>query len=153
MSDEKTPQPAETAPTAEAKPKAPKKEKPPALEDKPFPEFINQHFLPGLQQMIEKMGIQGVDITFDKRKLPVRGMDGSELWQVVGQWQGSDRRRFFIIFSKEDIQAPKFFCYSDSSAPPSTLESFMIDERKVTLDLLLLYAVQRLNGQKWLVRN
>jgi hypothetical protein len=29
----------------------------------------------------------------------------------------------------------------------------MIDERKVSLDLLLLYTVQRLNGQKWLVRN
>ena len=153
MSDETTPKPAETAPAAEAKPKAPKKEKPPALEDKPFPEFINQHFLPGLQQMLEKMGIQGINITFDKRRLPIQGMDSSELWQVIGQWQGGDRRQFFIIFSKEDIQAPKFFCYSDSSAPPSTLESFMIDERKVTLDLMLLYAVQRLNGQKWLVRN
>lgn len=29
----------------------------------------------------------------------------------------------------------------------------MIDERKINLDLLLLYTVQRLNGQKWLVMN
>ncbi|HEY9696400.1 MAG TPA: DUF2996 domain-containing protein [Trichocoleus sp.] len=153
MSDETTPKPAETAPAAEAKPKAPKKEKPPALEDKPFLELMNQHFLPGLQQMLGKMGIQDVDLTLEQRELPIRGMDSSKLWQVIGKWRSGDRRQFFIIFSKEDIQAPKFFCYSDTSAPPSTLESFMIDERKVTLDLLLFYAVQRLNGQKWLVRN
>ncbi|MDJ0637113.1 MAG: DUF2996 domain-containing protein [Xenococcaceae cyanobacterium MO_188.B29] len=29
----------------------------------------------------------------------------------------------------------------------------MIDERRVTLDLLVLYTLQRLNGQKWLTRN
>jgi hypothetical protein len=29
----------------------------------------------------------------------------------------------------------------------------MIDERRVTLDLMVFYTVQRLNGQKWLARN
>jgi hypothetical protein len=51
---------------------------------------------------------------------------------------------------KEDISGPKFFCAADNGTKPSILESFMIDERKVTLDLMLLYTVQRLNGQKWL---
>jgi hypothetical protein len=71
---------------------------------------------------------------------------------VHGKFQ-SGSRQFIIGFLKEDLQDQKFFAYADHGASPSTLESFMIDERKVSLDLLLLYTVQRLNGQKWLVRN
>jgi Protein of unknown function (DUF2996) len=141
------------AATAEEKPaKAPKKEKPPALEDKPFADFINQDYLPGLKQTLPKMGISDIDLKFEKKKLPVAGLGDSDCWQITGTWL-KGKRQFVIIFSKEDIQAAKFYCSADNGAKPSTLESFMIDERKVSLDLLLLYTVQRLNGQKWLVRN
>lgn len=155
--DADTPTPAPAAKTPKEKPagateKPPKKEKPPALEDKPFPEFMTQHFIPGLQSSLEKMGIAPVQLSLEKRSLPIQGMESmGELWQVVGQLTGG--RNFLIGFLKDDIQSQKVFAYSDSTAKPSTLESFMIDERKVTLDLLLLYAMQRLNGQKWLVRN
>jgi Protein of unknown function (DUF2996) len=156
MSDETTPQPTAETPVetpAETKPaKAPKKEKPPALEDKPFADFINQDYLPSLKQTLPKMGIADIDLKFEKRQLPVAGLGDSDCWQVIGTWMNG-KRQFVIIFSKEDIQAPKFYCSADSGAKPSTLESFMIDERKVSLDLLLLYTLQRLNGQKWLVRN
>jgi len=159
MSDETTPPIPVTAPDALKAPaegadklaKAPKKEKPPALEDKPFADFIEQDYLPGLKLMLAKLGIQDLDLKFEKQKLPISGMDEA-YWQAIGRWQGG-KRQFHIVFSKEDIQAPKFFCYADNGAQPSTLESFMIDERKVSLDLLLLYTAQRLNGQKWLVRN
>ncbi|MBI4780068.1 MAG: DUF2996 domain-containing protein [Oscillatoriophycideae cyanobacterium NC_groundwater_1537_Pr4_S-0.65um_50_18] len=165
MSDETTPQtptpepeekpakaPKAKAAEGEEKPaKAPKKEKPPALEDKPFADFVAQDYLPGLKLMLSKLGIQDLDLKFEKQKLPIAGMTDA-YWQVIGHWQGG-KRQFHIIFSKEDIQAAKFFCYADNGAQPSTLESFMIDERKVSLDLLLLYTAQRLNGQKWLVRN
>jgi hypothetical protein len=130
----------------------PKKEKAPALEDKPFADFINQDFLPALKQTLAKTGISDLDLKFEKRKLPIAALDGAELWQVIGQWQGG-QRQFHIIFSKEDIQAPKFFTWADYGAQSTLLESFMIDERKINLDLLLLYTVQRLNGQKWLVMN
>jgi Protein of unknown function (DUF2996) len=132
--------------------KAPKKEKPPALEDKPFNDFITQDYLPAVTQTLAKIGISDLDLKFEQRKLPIPEMDDVQCWQVIGRWQGG-QRQFHIIFSKADIQAPKFFCYADNGAQPSTLESFMIDERKINLDLLLLYTVQRLNGQKWLVRN
>jgi Protein of unknown function (DUF2996) len=132
--------------------KAPKKEKAPALEDKPFAEFINQDYLPALTQTLAKLGVSDLNLKFEKRKLPIAQMDDAECWQVLGRWEG-DRHQFIIIFSKENIQAPKFFSYASSGAQPSQLESFMIDERKVNLDLLLMYTVQRLNGQKWLVRN
>lgn len=170
MPDETTPNPSDAEATADAKPaqapkakaaagedgekpaKPPKKEKPPALEDKPFAEFINQNFLPALQQTLEKVGISDLDLKFEKRRLPIAALGDGECWQVIGRWQGG-QRQFNIVFSKEDIQAPKFFTWADNGAQPTLLESFMIDERKVNLDLMLLYTVQRLNGQKWLVMN
>jgi hypothetical protein len=151
----KSPKAAKAAAAAtdgEAPAKPPKKEKAPALEDKPFAEFINQDYLPTLTQTLAKVGITDLNLKFEKRQLPIPQMDAAECWQVIGSWQGG-KRQFVIIFSKEDIQAPKFFACADYGAQPSLLESFMIDERKINLDLLLLYTLQRLNGQKWLVRN
>lgn len=159
MSDESTPNPpaeekapAAEKPAAEKPARPPKKEKPPALEDKPFTEFINQDFLPALKQTLAKVGIPDADLQFAKHKLPIAGLGDDECWQVTGKWQNG-KRQFTIIFSKEDIQGPKFFTWADNGAQPTLLESFMIDERKVNLDLMLLYTVQRLNGQKWLVMN
>lgn len=142
------------AATEETAPRAAKakKEKPPAIEDKPFAEFINQDFLTSLKQTLAKQGIQDLDLKFEKRSLPVRGFEEPECWQIIGHWQGG-QRQFIIGFLKEDIQGSKVFCCADNGARPSILESFMIDERKVNLDLMLLYTTQRLNGQKWLVRN
>ncbi|MCU0523333.1 MAG: DUF2996 domain-containing protein [Elainella sp. Prado103] len=168
MSDETTPTPetqaAEQKSVKDTKPKAPaagegdkpakapKKEKAPALEDKPFTEFISQDLLPALNQTLAKTGISDLDLSFEQRQLPIAALGDSLYWQVNGRWQNG-KRQFTILFSKEDIQSPKFFTCADQGAQPTLLESFMIDERKVNLDLLLLYTVQRLNGQKWLVMN
>lgn len=137
-------------PAAEAKPK---KEKPPALEDKPFDQFIQQDFLPSLDKALKANGLGDVELAFEKKPLQVVGAPGSEqYWQVHGQWRRG-QRQFNIAFTDESISGQKVFYYSDSGAKPSTIEQFMGDERKVTLDLLLLYTLQRLNGQKWLTRN
>lgn len=137
---------AETKPPAKAK-----KDKAPALEDKPFAEFIDQDFLPGLQKALLNQGVKDLELKFEKRSLPVKGVDSSDCWQVLGHLDSG--RKFIIGFVKEDINGSKVFCCADKGATPSILESFMIDERKVSLDLLLLYTVQRLNGEKWLTRN
>jgi Protein of unknown function (DUF2996) len=149
VAEEKAAKPAKAAADGE-KPAKAKKEKPPALEDKPFTDFINQDYLPALKQTLPKMGLADVDLKFENKKIPVTG--DSNCWQVTGTWL-SGKRQFSIIFSKEDIQAPKFYCCADNGAKPSLIESFMIDERKVSLDLMLLYTMQRLNGEKWLLRN
>lgn len=148
----RAPKPKPEAADGEKPARPPKKEKAPALEDKPFAEFINQDFLPALKQTLAKTGIPEIDLKFEKRKLPIAALGDAELWQVIGKWQ-QGQRQFNIIFSKEDIQAAKFFTWADNGAQPTLIESFMIDERKVNLDLMLLYTVQRLNGQKWLVMN
>ena len=136
----------------QAKPAAKaKKEKAPPLEAKPFPEFIQQHFLPGLQAALADQGIQDLALEFAQQPLP--SVPGPEaVWQVLGTWD-QGYRHFRLYFFDADISGQKGFSCSVGNQPPSTLESFMIDERKVTLDLLILYVLQRLGGEKWLGKN
>ncbi|MGL5939956.1 MAG: DUF2996 domain-containing protein [Waterburya sp.] len=130
-----------------------KKPKPPSLEDKPFSEFIQEHYLPALKEAMAKEGIDDAELTFVQQGVPIKGANANEpCWQVVGKWQNGDRA-FNLYFPDENISGQKAFSYSTYGNSPSTIESFMIDERKVTLDLLVLYTMQRLNAQKWLTRN
>ena len=135
-----------------AAPKA-KKAKPPKLEDKPFDEFIQKHFMPQAESALKGEGLDDISLSFQQKPLEVVGVpSGEPCWQVVGNWDNG-QRQFNIGFLDEDIKGQKVFSYSDSGAKPSTIEQFMGDERRITLDLLVLYTVQRLNGQKWLTRN
>jgi len=82
MAEETTQTPAESEKTAA---KAAKKEKPPALEDKPFEEFMQQHYLPALQEAITKEGVPDVKLTFAKQKYSIIGFTSAEeCWQVIG---------------------------------------------------------------------
>ncbi|WP_425428849.1 DUF2996 domain-containing protein [Aphanothece hegewaldii] len=130
-----------------------KKPKAPAIEDKPFTEFIEQHFIPGLKEAIAKKGISDVELSFKKEPLPIAGLSTNEqYWQVKGNLQAGTRQ-FNLYFFDEDINGKKGFSYAVNDLKPSTLESFMIDEKKAPLDLLLLYTMQRLNAQKWFSGN
>ncbi len=148
------PNAAKAAPAGEkpAAAKAAKKEKAPTVEDKPFVEFVQQDYLPAVQKAIAEQGVQDLQLSFAKQKLPVAGLGSAEeCWQVMGSWQNG-LRQFNVYFPDEDIQGKKGFSCNEGKRP-STLESFLIDERKITLDLLVFGLVQRLNGQKWLGRN
>ncbi|MCW5313462.1 DUF2996 domain-containing protein [Nostoc sp. KVJ3] len=130
--------------------KAAKKEKAPAVEDKPFVEFIEQDYLPALQKAIAQQGVQDLQVSFAKQKLPITGFESAEeCWQIIGSWKEKGLRQFNLYFPDEDIQGKKGFSCNEGKKP-STLESFLIDERKITLDLLVFGLVQRLDGQKWL---
>ncbi|WP_414529244.1 DUF2996 domain-containing protein [Nodularia chucula] len=140
------------ATTKTAAPKAAKKEKPPAVEDKPFVEFIEQHYLPSLQTAIAEEGVSDLQLSFAKQKLPISGLQsGEECWQVIGSWRNGERQ-FNVYFPDESISGQKGFSCNEGTKP-STLESFLIDERRITLDLLVFGLVRRLNSQKWLGRN
>jgi hypothetical protein len=131
---------------------APKKEKAPAVEDQPFEEFIQQAYLPALQQAIAQQGVTDLHLNFVKQKYDLIGFDfQEECWQVVGIWQ-KGLRQFNLYFPEANIQGQKGFSCNEGKRP-STLESFLIDERKITLDMLVTRLVYRLNGQKWLGRN
>jgi len=130
----------ETAPNPVAEKKAPPAKAPP-IEAKPLPVFIEEHFFPALRQALANVNITNVSLVW----VP-------ELNQVRGAW-AEGKHEFIITFTQGDLKGLKTFAYSSYGAPPSTLESFMIDERKVTLELLVFYTVQRLTAQKILVLN
>lgn len=136
----------------EAAPAKAKKEKAPALEDKPFEEFIQQDYLPALKNALAKQGLDDALVSLEKQKIPVAGMSAEDCWQVIGRWQNG-KRQFNLYFPKADINGPRGFSCSDSASKPSTVEPFLIDERKITLDLMVFGVVQRLNAQKWLALN
>ena len=126
---------AKKAKPAADKPAAKKKEKPAAVEDKPFAEFIKSHYLPALEEAFAKQGVEDLSLTFEEN-------------EVTGTWQKGDRQ-FTVYFLDADISKQKAFTCSTKNAPAAIIESFLIDERKITLDLLVFGVIQRLNAQKW----
>ncbi len=147
-----TPAPVATAPEAkttppEAKTAAPKA-KPPAPEDKPFEAFVPELLLPALIKEIEAYGGPLPELEFEQGAMPVVGAD---CWMVRGKLPGE--RRFWLCFTQADISSAKTIALTEGGGSPSLLESFLIDEKKMTLSLLVSRVVQRLNGQKWLGPN
>ncbi|MEM9117041.1 MAG: DUF2996 domain-containing protein [Cyanobacteria bacterium P01_D01_bin.6] len=131
-----------------------KKAKPPKIEEKPFNEFIEQHFVPALDKALADDGWDGVKLSLVEAPLAVKGADQQETyWQLQGNHPSNLAHCFNIVFTKDDIKSSKFFYYSRGDALASTVEQFMGDERRITLPLMVMYTLQRLNGQKWLSRN
>jgi hypothetical protein len=124
------------------------KAKPPAPEDKPFTEFIPQFFLPALGKAMEAFGGAPPELSFEQGPMPVVG---SPCWLVKGSLPGE--RRFWLCFTGESISSAKTIALAEAGSEPSLLESFLIDERKMTLPLLVSRVVSRLNSQKWLGPN
>lgn len=140
-----TPEPVAT--TSEAK-TADAKAKPPAPEDKPFEVFVPELLLPALIKEIEAYGGPAPELVFEQGAMPVVGAD---CWMVRGRLPGE--RRFWLCFTRPDISSAKTIALTEGAGSPSLLESFLIDEKKMTLSLLVSRVVQRLNGQKWLGPN
>tara|TARA_Y100001978_G_C23638105_1_gene406912 strand:+ start:95 stop:646 length:552 start_codon:yes stop_codon:yes gene_type:complete len=122
--------------------------KPPKIEDKPFGEFITKHFIPELKSTIESKGISVDDIKLIEGQRPVVG---GNCWMVFCQI--SEQRRFWLCFTKDSITSDKTILLAESNSEPSIVESFLIDEKKTTLPLLISRVLQRLNGQKWFGMN
>ena len=153
MSEDKTAK-TESKPAAKTKAKAgAKKAKAPKVEDKPFADFMHQDYLPALKTALIEQGLEDIEVMLEKQKFPMSGLgSNSECWQVIGRW--NDRKRQFnLYFPKADISGSRAFSCSDVGAKASTLEPFLIDERRMTLGLMVFGVIQRLNGQKWLAPN
>lgn len=133
---------AEPAPTAAAK------AKPPAPEEKPFGEFVPKLLLPALAKEVAAYGGPAPELSFAQGPMPVVGAD---CWMVKGVLPGE--RFFWLCFTDADINAAKTIALAEGGGPPSLLEPFLSDEKKMSLPLLVSRVVQRLNGQKWLGPN
>ncbi|MFN9630563.1 MAG: DUF2996 domain-containing protein [Cyanobacteriota bacterium] len=142
-----SPTPAAKAPAAEGKGAAATAKAPP-LEAMPFADYIPQHLLPALAKECQAYGGPAPDLQFEQGPMPVVGV---ECWLVKGLLPGG--RRFWLCFTAPNLDAAKMIALAEAGAEPSLLESFLIDEKKMSLALLVSRLVQRLNGQKWLGPN
>ena len=119
----------------------PKKELP--IEKKPFQEFINNHLIPSLKEEINQRGLEINDINLENTNRPIAG---DKCWVI--NCEIKDTCNFWLSFEKDDISSLKSISLSKPNQNPSIIESFLIDEKRITLKLIISRALQRLNGQK-----
>ena len=136
----------DSAQPADAKPA--KAAKPPAPEDKPFGEFVPDLLIPAIAKEIEAYGGGSCTLRLEQGPMPVVG---SPCWMVIGELSGD--RRFWLCFTSNAITSAKTIALAEAGASPSLLESFLIDEKRMSQALIVSRLVQRLNGQKWLGAN
>ena len=120
-----------------------KKELP--IEKKPFQEFINLHLIPAL---VEEINQRGLGINYINLKNTNRPIAGDKCWVI--NCEINETCSFWISFEKEDISSLKSISLSKPNQEPSIIESFLIDEKRITLKLIISRILQRLNGQKLL---
>ena len=119
----------------------PKKELP--IEKKPFQEFVNEHLIPAF---IDEINQRGLEINFINLKNTNRPIAGDKCWVI--NCEIKDICIFWLSFEKEDISSLKSISLSKPNQEPSIIESFLIDEKRITLKLIISRVLQRLNGQK-----
>jgi len=119
----------------------PKKELP--IEKKPFQEFINLHLIPAFIEEINQRGLEINNINLTNTNRPVAG---DKCWVI--NCEIKDTCNFWLSFEKDDISSLKSISLSKPNQKPSVIESFLIDEKRITLKLIISRVLQRLNGQK-----
>ena len=119
----------------------PKKELP--IEKKPFQEFVNAHLIPSL---IEEINQRGLEINYINLQNTNRPIAGDKCWVI--NCEIKDTCNFWLSFEKDDISSLKSISLSKPNQTPSIIESFLIDEKRITLKLIISRVLQRLNGQK-----
>ena len=113
------------------------------IEKKPFQEFINIYLIPALKEEINQRGYEIININLKNTNRPIAG---DKCWVI--NCEIKDTCMFWLSFEKEDISSLKSISLSKPNQKPSIIESFLIDEKRITLKLIISRVLQRLNGQK-----
>ena len=122
--------------------------KPPKPEDKPFETFIQDDLIPAVLKGLKDHNLSPSCLELCQGERPVVG---GECWMIRGELPPG--RRFWVCFDDASINAGKTIALADPGTDASLLESFLIDEKRMSLGLLQSRLLQRLNGQKWLGGN
>ncbi len=122
--------------------------KPIKPEELPFKEFINNHLIPGLEKALSQSSTKIKNIELYQGLRPVLK---DKCWVLYCELNVG--KRFWLCFNEDKIASGKTISLAEDSVEPSDLESFLIDEKKTTLALLVSRILQRLNGQKLLGKN
>ena len=119
----------------------PKKEIP--IEKKPFDEFVNIDLIPSIKNEFNQRGLEVEEINL---KYTFRPVAGDKCWVVYCAIKNTCN--FWLSFDKQDITSSKRFSISTNNQNASVIESFLIDEKRITLKLIISRILHRLNGQK-----
>ena len=122
--------------------------KEPPIEKKPFLEFVNDYLIPEIKKEFELKGKEVNKIILQKTYRPI----AEDICWVI-YCEINDTCNFWLSFEKDDITSLKSFSLCKNYEKPSIIESFLIDEKKITLKLIISRILQRLNGQKLIGAN
>ena len=122
--------------------------KEPPIEKKPFTEFVNDHLIPEIKEEFKAKGKEINEIYLKRTNRPIAD---DMCWVIYCEI--NDTCNFWLSFEKDDITSSKSFSLCKSYEKPSIIESFLIDEKKITLKLIISRILQRLNGQKLIGAN
>ena len=137
----------EISPPIPVKAKA-KPVKEPPIEKKPFLEFVNDYLIPEIKNEFKQKGKEVNKIILEKTHRPI----AEDICWVI-YCEINDTCNFWLSFERDDITSLKSFSLCKNYEKPSIIESFLIDEKKITLKLIISRILQRLNGQKLIGAN
>ncbi|KAK2966592.1 hypothetical protein RJ640_025277 [Escallonia rubra] len=130
---------AETKEKKEAKPAeaAPAKPKPPAkAKAKSLPEMMEEDVIPSLKAILKAQDdISDIELSFGENRL-----EGSFLKKGISYL-------FWAFFPDGDLTGPKGFSLSSYGSGPSTVEPFLVDEKKITAKHVVFWVEKRLAAQ------
>ena len=90
--------------------------------------------------------MRGFEVSDINLKNTSRPIAGDKCWVIFCEIK--DICNFWLSFEKDDISSLKSISLCKSDQKPSVIESFLIDEKRITLKLIISRILQRLNGQK-----
>ena len=122
--------------------------KQPPIEKKPFIEFVNDYLIPEIKNEFKLKGKEVNIINLQKTNRPI----AEDICWVI-YCEINNTCNFWLSFEKDDITSLKSFSLCKNYEKPSIIESFLIDEKKITLKLIISRILQRLNGQKLIGAN
>uniref|UniRef100_A0A0A9H262 Uncharacterized protein n=1 Tax=Arundo donax TaxID=35708 RepID=A0A0A9H262_ARUDO len=103
---------------------------------KPLPEMMKEEIIPPLKAALEaEENVSQVELSFQNNTL-----EGSFIKDDVPYY-------FWAFFPKGDLTGPKGFALSSYSNEVSTIEPFLIDEKRITAKYVVFWVYKRLAGQ------
>lgn len=129
---------AETKEEVKATPKAtPAAKKPPAKAPaKPLPQMMEEDVIPSLKAIFEAQeDLSDIELVFQDNKL-----EGSFI-------KNGYPYSFWAFFPTGNLTGPKGFSISSYNSGPSTVEPFLVDEKKITAKHIVFWVEKRLAAQ------
>ncbi|KAI3418249.1 uncharacterized protein J3R85_013843 [Psidium guajava] len=114
-----------------AKPKAPGK-----APAKPLPQLMEEEVIPPLLEILQSQNdLSEIELSFQDNRL-----EGSFLKE-------GNRYVFWAFFPKGDLTGPKGFALSSYGSEASTVEPFLVDEKRITGKHVVFWVEKRLAAQ------